>query len=116
MFSTLQPSRPKTHPAPSPDPLHQQQIRGAHPEQQRTAPSNQIEAMPPHKTPMMANNLEMQQNQSMPVYNPATTHPVFFTNWRKPPFPMPTCNGFSPAATGYVFGDSRKRYLPMTKL
>jgi len=51
------------------------------------------------------------------MYNPAQTHPVFFTDcWRKPPFPVPFNNGFNPVATGYVFGDGRPRTGFMTKL
>lgn len=67
--------------------------------------------MPPNKTPMGPVAV------TQPMYNPAMMHPVFFTTgWRKPPFPMPSNSAFSPAATGYVFGNGRVRQNSMTKL
>ncbi|EME40632.1 hypothetical protein DOTSEDRAFT_136426, partial [Dothistroma septosporum NZE10] len=79
-----------------------QQVRNGHTEAQQTQlmtlPRNQLEAMPPNRTHPMP-SLPMQ-----PMYNPATTHPVFFmNNFRKPPFPLPLTAGLNPVATGYVF-------------
>ena len=87
----------------SPDPMFQQQIRHPHTEQSTvdlvTAPRNQLEAMPPSKAPLKPVGPPIPM-----VYNPATTHPVFFTNnFHRPPFPLPMDAGLSPAATGYVF-------------
>jgi len=99
------------------NPLFQQQTRHFHTHQADSTaanrPQNQIEAMPPSKTLTMA--LPDQRGLS-PLYDPALTHPVFFGKWHKPPFPMPFNNGFSPVATGYVFGDQRVRAGSTTKL
>ncbi|QIW98891.1 hypothetical protein AMS68_004409 [Peltaster fructicola] len=101
MFSSLQPSRPKArliHDTTARKPLHQHQIRSI------KSPRTQIEAMPPHQAPVQSPALPL------PQFNPATMHPVFFTeHWRKPPFQMPMASGFSPVATGYVFGDNKRR-------
>lgn len=70
-----------------------------------------MEAMPPSQIPI---------NQPIPhqAFNPATVHPVFFSEaWRKSPFPLPGTGGFSPVATGYVFGRGPTiRPQPSTKL
>ncbi|EGP84416.1 uncharacterized protein MYCGRDRAFT_87541 [Zymoseptoria tritici IPO323] len=100
MIPSLQPSRPKV---PAQSQHVQQQTRTFH--THATAPRNQIEAMPPFTTPETA---KAQLVSPVSTYNPATTHPVFFmNNFRKPPFPLPMNTGFSPAATGYVFGRTR---------
>ncbi|KAK5165218.1 uncharacterized protein LTR77_009316 [Saxophila tyrrhenica] len=112
MLPSMQPSRPKAQqPRQHQSPLYQQQTR-----QQSSQPSSQIEAMPPHKTPAPPAPVAMSASMPAPMYNPATMHPVFFAPWRKAPFPMPGSSGFSPVATGYVFGDGRKRSQSMTKL
>lgn len=85
------------------DPMFQQQLRHPHTAQSTvdlvTAPRNQLEAMPPSKAPMKPVGPPVPM-----VYNPATTHPVFFTNnFHRPPFPLPMDAGLSPAAAGYVF-------------
>lgn len=60
--------------------------------------------MPPHRAPVERSALPV------PQFNPAVMHPVFFTpNWRKPPFQIPLTTGFSPAATGYVFGENNRK-------
>jgi hypothetical protein len=98
----------------TPNPMHQQQTRTASTSSppKILAPRNQMEAMPPSQIPI---------NQSIPhqTFNPATVHPVFFSEaWRKAPFPMPGTSGFSPVATGYVFGSrgTTARQHPSTKL
>jgi hypothetical protein len=98
----------------SQNPMHQQQTRTASTSSppKILAPRNQMEAMPPSQIPI---------NQSIPhqPFNPATVHPVFFSEaWRKAPFPMPGTSGFSPVATGYVFGSrgTSTRQYPSTKL
>lgn len=94
-------------------PLSQQQTRASQTKTQ--SPANQIEAMPPSLTPSARQGIAAAAPS--PMYNPATTHPVFFTqSWRRPPFPMPFNEGISPAATGYVFRDARNRSQSMTKL
>ncbi|KAF2485850.1 hypothetical protein BDY17DRAFT_322659 [Neohortaea acidophila] len=108
MFPSLQPSRPRAPAPQSLNPLCQEQIRYTQSTQQQ--PINQIQAMPPHKTLPATADLP-------PVYNAAIMHPVFFSDaWRRPPFPMPANHSFSPAATGYVFGERRARTQSMTKL
>jgi hypothetical protein len=99
----------------TPNPMHQQQTRTASTSSppKILAPRNQMEAMPPSQIPGI--------NQSLPhqPFNPATVHPVFFSEaWRKAPFPMPGTAGFSPVATGYVFGSrgTTTRQHPSTKL
>ena len=69
--------------------------------------------MPPHQTgramPMPA--------AMMPVFDPATMHPVFFMhNWRKTPFAMPANIGAHPVATGYVFSGNKSNAQVNTKL
>ncbi|KZF23107.1 hypothetical protein L228DRAFT_281860 [Xylona heveae TC161] len=102
MISSLQPSRPKF---PSAQPVRssqgQQQVRhlqnesgpssGTAPTQQVHRPGSQIEAMPPT------------------AYDPATRHPVFFTNGlQKPPFPVSTAGSTDrPVALGYVWDTGR---------
>lgn len=90
----------------SPNPMHKQQTRSSSTNQ----PRNQMEAMPPNQSP---NN-----HSSTATFNPATVHPVFFAQaWRKAPFPLPGATGFSPVATGYVFGGTGvTRKEPSTKL
>ena len=98
----------------TPNPMHQQQTRtvSTSSPSKNLAPRNQMEAMPPSQIPI---------NQTVPhqAFNPATVHPVFFSEaWRKAPFPMPGTGGFSPVATGYVFGSrgTTTRQHPSTKL
>lgn len=128
MLPTLQPNRPKlienqdatgqTQTSPR-NPRFQQQIRHANQAQYMISPvvnpKNQIEAMPPISTPKSVS--AKAPELALPSYNPAILHPVFFANsWRKPPFPLPLSTGFSPVATGYVFGDTRARANSTTKL
>ncbi|KAK4544396.1 hypothetical protein LTR36_004287 [Oleoguttula mirabilis] len=115
MLPALQPSRPKVHSPHHQNPPYQQQTRTLQSQsaEQQTAgpPRNQIEAMPPSSTP------PIKQQAAMPMYNPAVTHPVFFTEtWRKPPFPLPFNAGFSPVAAGYAFGNNKPRAGSPTKL
>lgn len=78
-------------------PMHQQQTRSLNTNQ----PRNQMEAMPPHQGP----ESHPLSHPSGNTFNPATVHPVFFSQaWRKAPYPLPGTTGFSPVATGYVFG------------
>ncbi|KAK4986917.1 hypothetical protein LTR50_004959 [Elasticomyces elasticus] len=119
MFPALQPSRPKYPPQqqqqqqPSPHPSHQQ-IRTVSqhsyeppaPPPNQTSPNPQPEAMPPHPT----SPSHPPTGPPIPAHNPATRHPVFFTeHLRKSPFPLPfdACRGFSPVAAGYIF-DARR--------
>ncbi|KAK4617771.1 hypothetical protein CLAFUW4_12163 [Fulvia fulva] len=113
MFHTLQPARPQVQQSQPQNAHYQHQIRHnpteAQPAQLMTAPRSQTEAMPPTRTPPMP-SVPLQ-----PVYNPATTHPVFFMNsFRKPPFPLPLDAGLNPVATGYVF--ARDGMATKTKL
>ncbi|KAK6433827.1 hypothetical protein LTR95_009992 [Oleoguttula sp. CCFEE 5521] len=74
-------------------------------------PQTQMEAMPPNALPVRSSSIP-----TTTVYNPATMHPVFFTEaWRRPPFAVPGSAAFSPVATGYVFGDTNTRST-LTKL
>jgi hypothetical protein len=127
MFNSMQPSRPKvetyyqypihktnlkqlTGPN-SQSPMHQQQTRSMNANNQ---PRNQMEAMPPHQSP----ELHSSPNPAGTALNPAVVHPVFFSQaWRKAPYPLPDTTGFSPVATGYVFGGAAaSRKEPSTKL
>ncbi|USW57293.1 hypothetical protein Slin15195_G106120 [Septoria linicola] len=105
MFSSLQPSRPQVQHQQPRNPQYQQQTRaiqiGAGQPELVTAPRNQIEAMPPNQTtPHSA--------PPLPMYNPATMHPVFMmNNWKKTPFPLPINPAISPVAAGYVFPQIR---------
>ncbi|KAL9529061.1 hypothetical protein SMMN14_07385 [Sphaerulina musiva] len=101
MFPSMQPHRPQ-------NPLH----HGNHQQQTRpvsdSAPKNQIEAMPPNTTSTITtastSTTPPPPHHPLPLFNPATTHPVFFmTHWRKPPFPLPLNPALSPVAAGYVF-------------
>ncbi|KXT03196.1 hypothetical protein AC578_4748 [Pseudocercospora eumusae] len=101
MISSLQPSRPQAHSQRPQHPRYQQHTRSTHTKFPQpalvTSPRNQIEAMPPSKT-------VPEPPRMMPVYNPATMHPAFFSgNWRKQPFPLPINPSLSPATLGYVF-------------
>ncbi|KAL1587392.1 hypothetical protein WHR41_03913 [Cladosporium halotolerans] len=112
MISSLQPSRPKVATPQSQNPLHQQQTRPSSTESS-AAPRNQLEAMPPHQIPLDSRT----PGSTAQPFNPAMIHPVFFSGaWRKAPFPLPGPAGFSPVATGYVFGAGTARKEPLTKL
>jgi hypothetical protein len=90
--------------------MQQQQTR-----QLNTAqPRNQMEAMPPHQSP----DFNSPSSHIATPFNPAIVHPVFFAQaWRKAPYPLPGTTGFSPVATGYVFGGvAATRKEPSTKL
>ncbi|KAF2429018.1 hypothetical protein EJ08DRAFT_698811 [Tothia fuscella] len=121
MFSSLQPHRPTIQP-PNPHPTHQQS-RQFHPTQPlqppnlqlqslQRPPKSQIEAMPPSFSPP-ATHFTPPQSTIRPQWDPATCHPVFFTqSLRKPPFPFTDSGGgmVNPVAFGYVaevFGGSR---------
>lgn len=97
-------------------PMNQQQIRptSTYQSQDTLQPRNQMEAMPPHHSPRDQAAFASRPQSS----NPAMVHPVFFAEaWRKAPFPVPSSAGFSPVATGYVFGGSvASRKEPLTKL
>ncbi|GAB7335678.1 hypothetical protein MBLNU13_g07989t1 [Cladosporium sp. NU13] len=110
MFSSLQPSRPKIAGPNSQRPINQQQTRPLHTSQ----PRSQMEAMPPHRSP----ELDSSSSHAATPFNPAVVHPVFFSQaWRKAPYPLPGTTGFSPVATGYVFGGAAAtRKEPSTKL
>ncbi|KAM3424506.1 hypothetical protein BST61_g6510 [Cercospora zeina] len=106
MFSALQPSRPQVSQQRPQNPLYQQQTRVNHSEtpnpELARSPRNQIEAMPPNQT------VSHPLAQPLPLYNPATMHPVFFMHsWRKTPFPLPVNPAISPVAAGYVFPQAR---------
>ncbi|WPH04535.1 Hypothetical protein R9X50_00742700 [Acrodontium crateriforme] len=109
MFPALQPTRPKTSHPSNPNPGYQQQTRTSHSDlhttQPASTPRNQIEAMPPNQSPAREIR-HVAPNQ--PLYNPAMIHPVFHSEtWHRPPFAVPTTAGFSPIATGYVFGNGK---------
>ncbi|KAF2719084.1 hypothetical protein K431DRAFT_229400 [Polychaeton citri CBS 116435] len=122
MISSMQPSRPKVANQRINNPQNQHQIRSSStPSLSSNAtstitarPQSQVEAMPQSGSPQTTRQLI---NPSLP-WNPASMHPVFFSeNWRKSPFPMPAgATGFSPVATGYVFGRSRQSIDVATKL
>lgn len=100
-----QPTGPNTQ-----NPMHQQQTRSLTANQ----PRNQMEAMPPNQSP----GLHTSPQSTATPFNPAIVHPVFFSQaWRKAPYPLPGTTGFSPVATGYVFGaPTATRKEPLTKL
>ncbi|KAK6435000.1 hypothetical protein LTR95_008814 [Oleoguttula sp. CCFEE 5521] len=104
MLPSLQPKRPQAQAHPVGQHTSYQQNR-ATTTTSGSRPRTQLEAMPP-------NNVAPRSAPG-PIslaYNPAITHPVFFTNaWRKPPFSMPGSAAFSPVATGYVFGSTTTR-------
>lgn len=111
MLPTLQPQRPNV-PRPNrhfgSNPLYQQQARPDQTSSIHQQPRSQVEALSPF-THLLPSTQRAQSTCSVQQYDPATRHPVFFTERLRRAGTTPgyvVREGLSPVAEGYAWVDN----------